>query len=280
VLCIVNTRKHAARLFDLLSKQVEAESVFHLSTLMCGEHRRDALKQIRQRLKAKLPCRVVSTQLIEAGVDIDLPVVYRASAGFDSIAQAAGRCNREGIAPMGSTYVFDAEMPPPGGLLREGADKAKELWNVYKDPLVPNAVEHYFRLLYWQKSGDWDKHRIMDYMALDSNRASELLFQFRAIEKEYKLIRDTQLPILIPYDVTAKSLASELESPFVDYVPNRKLQPYLVLIPERSVKELEANGVVRAHDSGVWILLREDAYTPQKGLTLDSIGVDAALLGV
>ncbi|WP_051979250.1 CRISPR-associated endonuclease Cas3'' [Edaphobacter aggregans] len=280
VLCIVNTRKHAARLFDRLSKQVEVESVFHLSTLMCGEHRRNALKQIRQRLKAHLPCRVVSTQLIEAGVDIDVPVVYRAAAGFDSIAQAAGRCNREGSAPMGTTYVFDAEVPPPPGLLRQGSDKAKELWNLYRDPLAPAAVEHYFRLLYWQRSGDWDKHGIMQYMALDRSRPDELAFQFRTIEERFRLICDAQLPILVPYDETARDLISALERSRVDYAPNRKLQPYLVSIPENSVKELKANGVVRAHESGIWVLLREDAYTPQKGLTLDSIALDAALWGV
>jgi CRISPR-associated endonuclease/helicase Cas3 len=242
---------------------------------MCGEHRREVLRRIQQRLRANLSCRVVSTQLIEAGVDIDLPVVYRASAGFDSIAQAAGRCNREGTAPMGTTYVFDAEAPPPAGLLRQGSDKAKELWHVYKDPLAPEAVEHYFRLMYWQRSGDWDKHLIMECMALDSSRPDELPFQFRTIEERYKLICDTQLPILIPYNEIARDLVSDLESPFIDYVPNRKLQPYLVSIPERSVKELEANGVVRAHESGVWILLRKDAYTPQKGLSLDAIGLDA-----
>jgi CRISPR-associated endonuclease/helicase Cas3 len=112
-------------------------------------------------------------------------------------------------------------------------------------------------------------------MALDSIRPGELPFQFRAIEERYKLICDTQLPILIPYEETARNLLSMLESSFVDYVPNRQLQPYLVSVPERSVRELEANGVVRAHESGVWILLRKDTYTPQKGLTLDAIGLDA-----
>jgi CRISPR-associated endonuclease/helicase Cas3 len=280
VLCIVNTRKHAARLFDLAAEKAESGSVFHLSTLMCGAHRRKALQQIRERLKAKLPCRIVSTQLIEAGVDIDLPVVYRAAAGFDSIAQAAGRCNREGLAPMGTTYVFDAEVPPPSGLLRQGANAAKELWNLYSDPLAPEAVEEYFRLLYWKKSDDWDKCGVMKFMAVDGNRPRELYFQFREIEENYRLIRDTQLPILIPYDATARSLLSELESSFVDYIPNRKLQPYLVSVPERSLGELQANGVVRPHESGVWILLREDAYTQQKGLVLDALGLDATLWGV
>lgn len=280
VLCVVNTRRHAAKVFELLEEQVEAESVFHLSTLMCGKHRRDVLRRIRERLAAKLPCRVVSTQLIEAGVDIDLPVVYRATAGFDSIAQAAGRCNREGNAVMGMTYVFDAEVPPPPGLLRQGSDKAKELWKLYQDPLTPDAVENYFRLMYWQRSEDWDKHRIMECMRLDPYRPEELRFQFRAIEERYKLIRDAQLPVLIPYDEIAADLIAELENPFVDYVSNRKLQPYLVSVPERSIRELEANGVVKAHESGVWILLRADAYQPQKGLTLDARSLDAALWGV
>ena len=96
-LCIVNTRKHASRLYDQVAAMSETDDCFHLSTWMCGAHRRTVLKMIRERLNAKQPCRVVSTQLVEAGVDLDFPVVYRAEAGFDSIAQAAGRCNREGL---------------------------------------------------------------------------------------------------------------------------------------------------------------------------------------
>lgn len=279
-LCIVNTRAHAAKLFDLLSRRAGGEGTFHLSTLMCGEHRRQALRQVRNRLNAKLSCRVISTQLIEAGVDIDMPVVYRAAAGFDSIAQAAGRCNREGLAPMGTTFVFDAEQPPPKGLLQQGANTAAELWSSYQDPLVPEAIEQYFRLLYWKKSDAWDKWGIMDCMKLDSNRPSELLFQFREIEERYALIRDAQLPILIPYDGIATNLLSELQNQVVDYIPTRKLQPYLVSVPERTLGQLESNGVVRAHESGVWVLMRKDAYTQDKGLVLDSINLDPLLWGV
>src|SRR4051794_35543285 len=145
-------------------KKCHGEGVFHLSTLMCGKHRRLTLQQVRNRLNAKLSCRVVSTQLVEAGVDIDLPVVYRAAAGFDSIAQAAGRCNREGLAPLGTTYVFDAEQPPPRGVLRQGADTAQELWGIHADPLAPEAIEHYFQQLYWKRSDEWDKFNIMEHM--------------------------------------------------------------------------------------------------------------------
>ena len=95
-LCIVNTRRHAAELYDALVARGGPAGCYHLSTFMCAQHRRDQLAEIRRRLRDSQPCRLVSTQLIEAGVDVDFPAVYRAPAGFDSLAQAAGRCNREG----------------------------------------------------------------------------------------------------------------------------------------------------------------------------------------
>jgi CRISPR-associated endonuclease/helicase Cas3 len=280
VLCIVNTRTHAAKLFDLVSQQADGESVFHLSTLMCGEHRRQTLRTVRERLEEKLPCLVISTQLIEAGVDIDLPQVYRAAAGFDSIAQAAGRCNREGRASIGTTFVFDAEQPPPKGLLEQGASTARELWSMFEDPLMPAAIEQYFRLMYWKKSNVWDKYKIMECMKLDSNRPRDLYFQFRSIDERYKLIRDVQLPILTPCDRVGADLFYQLQNSVVDYVQHRKLQPYLVSVPERTIRELESNGVVKAHESGVWVLLRKDAYSLKKGLVLGSIGLDTSLWGV
>ncbi|MCL2659040.1 MAG: CRISPR-associated endonuclease Cas3'' [Acidobacteriaceae bacterium] len=278
VLCIVNTRKHAAKLFELVAQQAEKGTVFHLSTMMCGAHRREVLQCIRERLTAGLPCRVVSTQLIEAGVDIDLPVVYRAAAGFDSIAQAAGRCNREGRVPRGTTFVFDAEDPPPQGIQRQGADKAKELWGLDRnlDPLAPDSVKRYFELLYWQKSNDWDKNGIMQKMALDGDprRNDPLLFQFREIESKYKLIIDNQVPILIPYNKIAEKLQGDLEKGFVKFKSHRELQPYLISVPEHTIRKLK--DVVEPHESGVWLLLRRDAYTAQKGLAPDAIGLDTA----
>ncbi len=277
VLCIVNTRRHAARLFEQVSAASEAGTVFHLSTLMCGAHRRSMLGIIRDRVKAKLPCRVVSTQLIEAGVDLDMPTVYRAAAGFDSIAQAAGRCNREGLAAMGTTYVFDAEEEPPAGLQREGACKAKELWSQFgDDPLAPAAVREYFRHVYWHNQHRWDKYGIMPCMKID--RGVEM--QFRAIAEKYVLIRDNQLPVLIPYNNDAENLLSQLNNPFVDYVPHRKLQPYLVSVPKRVIQDMEKAGVIQAHASGVWLLLRRDAYSPEKGLAIDPIGLDSAYWGI
>src|SRR3990167_5821188 len=104
VLCIVNRRDDCRVLYELMP-----EGTFHLSALMCGAHRSKVIANIKQRLKDKLPTRVISTQLVEAGVDLDFPVVYRALSGLDSIAQAAGRCNREGLLDGGKVVVF---VPP------------------------------------------------------------------------------------------------------------------------------------------------------------------------
>ncbi|MCF6179678.1 MAG: CRISPR-associated helicase Cas3', partial [Geopsychrobacter sp.] len=109
VLCIVSTKPQARALFEQLQTP---EGAFHLSTNMYPEHRRRVLEQIRKQLKQSMPCRVISTTLVEAGVDLDFPVVYRAMAGLDSIAQAAGRCNREGkMAGLGQVYVYEPEKP-------------------------------------------------------------------------------------------------------------------------------------------------------------------------
>lgn len=278
VLCIVNTRRHAAELFDRV--HAVASDVFHLSTLMCGAHRRIILRKIRRRLLHDLPCRVISTQLIEAGVDIDLPVVYRAAAGFDSIAQAAGRCNREGKLPLGITYVFDTEQLPPPGMLRAAANSAKEIWKDGIDPLSPSAVEQYFRLMYWKHSADWDKHEVMPCMTLDKNRSDNLKFQFREIAKRYVMIRNEQLPILIPLNRKARQILADLINPSINFVLHRRLQPYLVSVPQSALRLLEENHVVEAHSSGVWLLLRQDAYSCGKGLSPGPLSLDSALWGV
>src|SRR5690606_4455261 len=115
------------------------------------------LSEIRARLDAGEPCRVVSTQLVEAGVDIDFPAVYRAPAGFDSVAQAAGRCNREGKLGRGRVYLFETERLPRAGSFRHSAQVARELMGVLwaeghqPDPLAPDAIEAYFRQYYWSQ---------------------------------------------------------------------------------------------------------------------------------
>jgi CRISPR-associated endonuclease/helicase Cas3 len=285
VLCVVNTRPHAAALYDALVAKAGKEGCYHLSTFMCAQHRRERLAEIRGRLKEGRSCRLISTQLIEAGVDVDFPVVYRAPAGFDSIAQAAGRCNREGrlekdgLPTLGRVYVFDTEKQPPIGLLRDAAQCGRELFERHPDPLIPAAVEDYFRLLYWQKKTAWDKHDVMGALADDLTRA-ELILQFREAAKRYQIIRDEQVSILVPYDAEARRIRDELrKNAEVNFQLMRDAQRYIVGVHEHLLCKLESNGVVVEHPSaGLWLLVNEGAYSAEKGLTPDAVGIDAALL--
>jgi CRISPR-associated endonuclease/helicase Cas3 len=282
VLCIVNTKKHASQLYDKIVAGSDAAECFHLSTWMCGEHRRHVLQTVRDRLKDGKPCRLVSTQLVEAGVDLDFPTVYRAEAGFDSIAQAAGRCNREGKLPLGFTYVFEAEERPPKGLLQTAAVVAKELHSLHPDPLAPAAVEAYFRHFYWMKKPEWDKHGVMKTMDIDHGRG-RLLFQFREMADAYRIIRDDQLPVLVPYsdDPSAdNAMWDKLASNKVPFLRQREMQPYLVSVRKKAVEQMQQRGFVAEHESGVWILHNRSLYSREKGLNPEATTLDAALWGV
>jgi CRISPR-associated endonuclease/helicase Cas3 len=233
---------------------------------------------IRERLKTQHPCRVVSTQLVEAGVDLDFPVVYRAEAGFDSIAQAAGRCNREGLLPMGLTYVFEAEEEPPAGLIRDAAQASKELSSIYSDPLAPDAIEAYFRQLYWRQKHNWDKRHVMEKMKFQNNRA---LLQFREVASAFQMIPDVEeLPVLVPYDAQAEHWCDKLMAGKLPFVPQRELQPYLVSIRKEALWKMQERGFVQEHESGVWLLLNRSLYSDNKGLDPASTKLDAAFWGV
>jgi CRISPR-associated endonuclease/helicase Cas3 len=143
VLCIVNTRKHAKNLFEKLKT---ANGVYHLSTMMCPKHRREVLQEIRDVLQIDTaPCRVISTQLIEAGVDVDFPIVYRSSAGIDSIVQSAGRCNREGKLKIGEIKVFETieDYGKVKGWLQKTASVGEEVIRNFEDILSLEAIEFY-----------------------------------------------------------------------------------------------------------------------------------------
>jgi CRISPR-associated endonuclease/helicase Cas3/CRISPR-associated endonuclease Cas3-HD len=148
MLCIVNTRKHAQILYDELSK---SGKVYHLSAKMCPVHRRKILDEIRENLTKELDCRVISTQLIEAGVDVDFPVVYRAMTGIDSIAQAAGRCNREGKRPNGEVFLFSSteKHGKPTSWQRKLTEIGEMVMESHKDPLSLPAIEEFFAKLYF-----------------------------------------------------------------------------------------------------------------------------------
>ena len=159
-LAIVNTRRDALNLHRLLSNLVGIEKCVHLSALMCAEHRSAVILDIRRRLAAGEALVVISTQLVEAGVDLDFPVVFRALAGLDSIAQAAGRCNREGKLPeKGMVFIFNPGGKLPGTLGLSINATLEVVQSVpLDDPLAPATFERYFNAYY--DRAELDKHGI------------------------------------------------------------------------------------------------------------------------
>jgi len=260
-LCIVNTRPHAAAVFEMIRN---AGDCFHLSTRMCAAHRLAILDEIRDRLNHKQPCRVISTQLIEAGVDVDFPVVYRASCGLDSLAQAAGRCNREGLLDIGRVVFFDAEQRPPPGFLRQSADSAAELLEDFDDLLSPAAIEAYFQLHYWKKSDAWDNYQVL---AAIGSQPNKLEFNFRQVADRYKFIRDESETILVGWGDAGAKLLSRLEHHDVHIHRDvwRRLQRYGVQVRQHELAELQRVGAVeKMHER--WVLVQQHLYDDELGL--------------
>ena len=199
VLAIVNNRRHARALFDRLEG---AEGRAILTTWMTPAHRRAVLAKVRQRLQDGTPVRLVATSLIEAGVDVDFPVVWREAAGIDSIAQAAGRCNREGRRETGEVFVFRSGadfLPPPE--LRQFAEIGRQILARHTDPLSLEAVRDYFRELYWRRGIEaLDAAEVgsrRGIMAALAEAGNQLDFPFADIAAAFRLISDGALPLVI-----------------------------------------------------------------------------------
>lgn len=265
VLCIVNTRKHARLIFELCRKH-ETEGVYHLSASMCPAHRTSVLSKIRSILTCGNSCRVVSTQLIEAGVDIDFSAVYRASSGIDSIAQAAGRCNREGLLPeKGNVYIFSSEDGLPPGYLRHSAEIAEGILRKHDDPLSREAVRDYFEELYWRKGEMLDEYKIINMLNEDVDR---LNFPFKEIADKFKLIKDSMEPIIVPWNDEAQNIIRDLRYAEYPLKYARQAQRYTVLIYPNVINNLLAYGRAEriGDDKQYTILLNLDLYNDDLGL--------------
>ncbi|GAB4487826.1 MAG: CRISPR-associated helicase Cas3' [Thermodesulfovibrionales bacterium] len=261
VLCVVNRRDDARRLWSLMP-----EGTIHLSALMCGAHRSAKIQEIKKRLSAGEDVRVVSTQLVEAGVDLDFPVVYRALAGLDSIAQAAGRCNREGTRSSGEVRVFVPPTQAPPGLIRQTADIARQLLSRRNDDcLHPDRFTEFFRQLYWLQGERLDKHRIMHDLAADP----ELRFSFRSAASKFHLIDETaQAPVIVRYGEGAEYI-SELEKTGPERRLMRKLQRYIVNLPLYLHRKLLDSGGIRELYPGVFVQGSNAMYDDEIGFCAD-----------
>jgi CRISPR-associated endonuclease/helicase Cas3 len=257
----MTTRRHARQLYELINS---SDNSYHLSALMCPAHRTVVFKKIREALNGKKPCRVISTQLVEAGVDIDFPVVYRSISGIDSIAQAAGRCNREGkLADNGKVYVFYPEAGLPPGYFRMAAETAEEVMRRHHDILTLVAVEDYFRTLYWRKGDKLDEFKILQDLSEGSKSGD---YSFRRVASKFKIIRDEMMPIIIPFNKEAAKIIDELRFGKFPAAAARKAQRFTIQVPPRILGSLLSGGAVeRIHDQ-YSILINRDIYREDLGL--------------
>jgi len=272
-LCIVNIRDHASNLYRELHREAQArglsqDGIFHLSTRMCAAHRLAVLAKIRNRLADESsPCLVASTQLVEAGVDLDFPVVYRALGPLDSIIQAAGRCDREGKLtealgrPGGHMIVFrpEDEKTPPGAY-REATERTRVA--LARGPISiddPAAVREYFDR-YYGDGADLGKQ--------EQNWRDELAF--RSLAQAFEMISDLTQAVFIGYDAMARAVIEELLARGrLDREILRALQRYTVgLYPGEFF--LARQGVIQEvrPDSDLWVC-QESCYDESLGLVLD-----------
>lgn len=260
VLCIVNVKKTAQRIFDLLGEQ---EGTYHLSTNLYPVHREQVLEEIRERLKDGKPCRVISTSLVEAGVDLDFPCVYREINGLDSIVQAAGRCNREGrrTAEESVVHVFSLEKLARNAQL--AARLTKLVAREYGDDMAnPLAIQRYFEELY-DVSGPvrLDKEEIMD-------KIEE--WAFADVAEKFRFIADKTKAVLVPRTEEARHLLGRIEQGERSRSLMRMAGRYMVQVyagkPTALFDRLAAQGKIRILDETVAVLDDVSWYDAQKGL--------------
>ncbi|MEW6457773.1 MAG: CRISPR-associated helicase Cas3' [Bacillota bacterium] len=259
-LTVVNTKKDALALLNALGDS----DALHLSTLLCGAHRRKVIAEVKQRLSSGKPCRLVSTQVIEAGVDLDFPLVLRAVGPLDRIVQAAGRCNREGRLTdgqgrsiMGRVIVFAPEDGRgPRGAYASGTDQAASLLAAGEINLHdPALYRRYFKLFY----------QIVETSGREVQSARESL-QFAEVAARFRMIKDNTIPVVVRYTDEVDKLVSSIRSAGgVVRHTMRRLQPYLVNIYEHQLSHLKQEGLIAEITPGLFEWL--GAYDPVLGLT-------------
>lgn len=280
-LCIVNTRRHAKGLFEALGDQ----DAFHLSTLMCPAHRREILKEIRKRLKAGAACRVVSTSVLEAGIDLDFPVGYRALAGLDSIIQAAGRVNREMRFATGEMFVFrplTEFIKKTPKYVEQTGSVAANILSRHADPTTIQAIEDYYDLLYvLQGEEAFDTQQII--ISHFEKGTREPNFDFETAAQKFKLIEQNTVSVFIPYNTEAVDRIATLRTATHPRDALRQLQPYGVNIYEYEFVNLQSKGAIEPIGERYFALNRyqmEAYYKPKTGLVIpESGGGDALFFG-
>lgn len=280
ILAVVHRRADAWELARRLAQLVDPGSVFHLSALMCPAHRTEVLGRVCEALENKRPCRLVSTQLIEAGVDVDFPVVFRAMAGLDSVVQAAGRCNREGKLQRGRVVVFTPPTEPPPGTLRDARDVARIMLRAAStlDADDPDVQEEYFRRLHAGAK--------LDARHIQRERRG---LNFATVARDFRMIEDAfTRPVVIPWGEGADRVDNLTQAlarlPFKNGEPGtrslrllyRALQPFTVSVHEKAFQAARSAGAIEEPAPGLAVLSRAHLchYSDMYGLRIgDDIAV-------
>lgn len=278
VLCIVNTRRDAREIFSRLPQD---GITIHLSKMMCPAHIRQQISRLKEALKSSGNeiVRVVSTQLIEAGIDIDFPVVFRQEAGLDSIIQAAGRCNREGILPIGNTFVFSLtkEHPLPPGHLSQTAAACRRLRiTPEKDCLAPGLMREYFIQLY-SRTRSFDDGPGLETDLIKRLLSNPATMAFTTAAREFRLISDNSVNVIVNWD-KAPELVGELRENGMSATLLSRLVQYAVAVSKADFDRLLRGALVEEIIDGVWYLPDREQYMPDIGLKVDTYWLEEILI--
>lgn len=271
-LCIALTKSEAKELAD----RITGDGAFYLSTNLCPAHRKSVIREMKQRLREGLPCRVVSTSVISVGVDIDFPEVYLEKTGADSLIQGAGRCNREGKRPLEDSivYIFETEKSASSRFMRTERELMRKTMETVPggDISSPEAVRYYFSQLY-------SLHDYGEESGLDQAEIRKLAqaYAYREIGKRFHLIDGKTKSVLIPYDEAAREIIAQLRLGIRTRDLLRRAAQYMVSVSDVSPRTslfaaMRNNGQIEylPNDTEIAVLLDEDRYDKEKfGLLTD-----------
>lgn len=277
VLCVVNTRKDAVEIFNRLPQE-DGALTLHLSRMMCPKHISDTISLLKQELKSNHYeiIRVVSTQLIEAGVDIDFPVVYRQEAGLDSVLQAAGRCNREGKMGIGDAYIFKLNKALPPGFLSRTNQARLNMMGKVADKFSTEAMTEYFLALYNMGTNTFDKAEIKTKLECpDFSHPDSLSLMFESAANEFHLIDDDSVGVVVNYE-NSFELIEQLKRNGSSYSLMKKLGQYTVSLRRRDFEKMK--GLYDEVIEGVFFVSDRNQYDSKIGLITDNLWLDELLI--
>ena len=260
VLCIVNKKAHAQKIYSMLG---ESDENFHLSTYMYPAHRQQVLDEIRKRLDENKPCRVVSTSLVEAGVDIDFPTVYRAISGIDSILQAGGRCNRENKRNSAESVVHIFNTDEVLSYQQTNTNAAMAVIKKYGDKIyLPEAIKMYFDDLYYYR--DIDKtHKVFDKKDIINGITN---LECETVSQRFKMIENDTKALYICTDENKEEI-NQLRNGNYTKELFRSLQKYVVNLYERDFNKLNEVCAIEYVDNSFYILADNKYYSSKSGIT-------------